>query len=448
MSQNYRRIWMRPLRAIVNDRSGAILIMMALLLPAFIVIAAMSVEAGRDYMMRAQLQASADAAALAGASQLNTSTSAVKSEATKFAALNMPTSAWYDSVVKAGDVVLGLWDSTAKTFTSPASDTNAVKVTARLSSTNSNAVKLIFGKVAKTSTSNVTASAIALGISTGTGCALALDPSASGAVSLVLGGQLDLDGCGVYSNSTSSSAISCDFFSSIVGPATAVGGVSAFFSNCGSPRKTGSVASSDPYSNVSGTKPTPCTAQTAPVRNAFSLQTNPIPLSPGCYAAGIDVENGSTLNLSPGVYYIESKFILAGTAGRATTLNGTGGVTIVLDGSFPIFGGLGSFSGLNVDINITAPTSGPTSGIALMSTQGSSSTVEEFFGGVTLTIQGAIYFPKQAFQLDAFSSVVSSSCTQVIADKIAVRVVSSLKSDCNGTGTKPIGGSTKLRLVQ
>jgi Flp pilus assembly protein TadG len=448
MSQNYRQAWMRPLRAILRDRSGAILIMMALLLPAFIVIAAMSVEVGRDYMMRSELQATADAAALAGASQLNVSASAVTTEATKFAARNMPT-ATYDSVLKGADVQLGLWDTTTKKFTpAPGSDTNAVRVTTRLSSANSNALKLTFGKIAKISSANVTAQAIALGTSTGTGCALALDPTASQSISLVLGGQLNLDGCGVYSNSSSSSAISCDLFSSIVGPANAVGGVSAFLSNCGSPRKTGAAASSDPYASVSGTPPANCTAQSVAARNALSSNHTALTLNPGCYASGIDIENGSTLNLNPGVYYIESQFILAGTAFTATNLNATGGVTIVLDGTFPIFGGLSSFSGLNVNINITAPTSGPTSGIAMMSTKGTSSTVEEFFGGVTLTIQGAIYFPKQSFQLDAFSSVVSNSCTQVIADKIAVRVVSSLKSDCNSSGTKPIGGSGKLRLVQ
>jgi Flp pilus assembly protein TadG len=425
------------LRGFLEESTGAVLVFMAVMMAVFVSLAVMAVDVGKLYVAEADLQAAADAAALAGASQLsNADTTTVRTQAKNFAVRNMP-SATYGTVLKDADVVRGSWDTAAKTFT-PGGTVNAVRVTTRLSSANSNAVHLTFGGILNTSSSNVTAHAVAVGLSTGTGCALGLDPSASQTILVEALAQLNLDGCGVYSNSTSKSAIECALLGSIVGPAVAVGGVSQFLSGCGTSRKTGAPVAADPYASVSNTPPANCLPGGTVNQPVLTLP-HTLPLSPGRYCGGIDVENGSTLNLSPGVYYIDSKFTLE----NGTTLNATGGVTIILDGTFQMI-----FAGI-VNMNITAPTSGPTSGIALMGPRnGSSSTVQIVAALATLTIQGAIYFPSQTLRFVALANVVSASCTQIIADKLDVQFVSSLRSDCNSAGTQPIGGSTKLRLVQ
>jgi Flp pilus assembly protein TadG len=436
MKEKESLAWTRRLRAILAERSGAILIMMALLLPAFIVIAAMSVEVGRDYMMRSELQSTADAAALAGASQIETSASAVKAQATAFAARNMSTST-YDSVLKAADVEMGAWDTTTKKFTAGGTDTNAVRVTTRLSSTNSNALTLFFGKVAKISSSNITAQAVAVpGGSTGNGCVLALDPNNdAGALTVGGNGSISNSGCGVFVNSSSSSALTCNGNGSISGSTSVVGGVSRA-PNCslsGSSNKTGASSVSDPYSSVSRTPPSgSCSGN--PSSGSQSNPTGTIKL------CSINVSGNNTLTLAAGVYYVSGGLSVAGNGNLTATASG--GVTLIVSGAVSLAG--------NGSIAITAPSSGTFAGIALMAASDATATTSESIGGNgTLKVTGAIYFPKQTLTIAGNGTSGSATCTQIIANELDFTGNASLQNNCASTGVKSFGGSSgKLRLVQ
>jgi Flp pilus assembly protein TadG len=184
----------------VRDESGAIAILMSVFLPAFVGFATLAVDASYVYSAHNQLQNAADAAALAGNQYIGAYTgtssapcsgssaspetlatsTALCTYAEKLAAANMP-SAQYGSILEGADIIVGTWSS-AGTFTALTTGAipNAVKVTTRMTSANSNPVNLFFTQLlgaisrgAGFKTFSVTASAIAAFTATnacGTGC--------------------------------------------------------------------------------------------------------------------------------------------------------------------------------------------------------------------------------------------------------------------------------------
>jgi Flp pilus assembly protein TadG len=423
--------WTRRFRAIIGDRSGAILVMMGLLLPTFIVVAAMSVEIGRDYVMRADLQSAADAAALAGASQLsNSDTTTVFAAADTFALRNMPT-ATYGTVLKSADVQRGFWSTQKDSFfTTADSGINAVRVTTRLSSTNSNSLGLMFGKVAHISSSNVTAHAVAVpGGSTGTGCVLGLGGTGS-AVSLSNNATLT-GSCGVYSNSS----LACGNNSQINGPAIVVGTDPGC--NVKGKNTTHASAASDPYSGVSASPGGSCSGSKS-VGNNGSLT-----IGPGHYCS-ISVANNGTLTMTTGTYYVDTQFSFSNNA--VLNANPLNGVTIILTGNFAL-----SF-GNNVIVNLTAQSSGTFAGIALMGPRnGTAAVVQDFSNNVTVNLQGAIYFPSQTVTFDNNLTIDAPNCGEVIADVINLSNNAGFQtSKCAADGVTLIGSSagSKLHLVQ
>ena len=127
--------------------------------------------------------------------------------------------------------------------------------------------------------------------------------------------------------------------------------------------------------------------------------------------------------MSPGVYYIDNQLSIQ----NGSTLIANG-VTIVINGSFYI--GAGS------TLNITAPTTGPSAGIAIFG-NGPSGT-QEFLPNSQIIIQGALYFPHQTIQFDPNSQLISSLCTQIIADQIVIENNAYVSDSCSGTGVKSI----------
>jgi hypothetical protein len=95
-------------------------------------------------------------------------------------------------------------------------------------------------------------------------------------------------------------------------------------------------------------------------------------------------------------------------------------------------------------INLTAPTSGPTAGIALFGDRNMpTGTNFSFTGGDLQAIGGAVYLPKGSLSW-AGNASVSQRCTQIIADTISLTGDSGLSIDCSGYGTKPIGSLASL----
>jgi hypothetical protein len=175
--------------------------------------------------------------------------------------------------------------------------------------------------------------------------------------------------------------------------------------------------------------------------------------------------SGTALNFCPGVYvFLNGASLLDNAGAGGATINAppsatttpamsstlcpgdtSGGVTIVFaNGS----NGPGIINiGAQATVNMTAPTSGATAGIAVFQARttctsngngnGCNASLQ---GGATQNITGAIYFPNNAISYSGGSST-GSQCTQLIADTITFTGGSTFNSNCSGTGTQTINAT-------
>ena len=157
-------------------------------------------------------------------------------------------------------------------------------------------------------------------------------------------------------------------------------------------------------------------------------------LTPGRWCKGWRGSNGLTLNLAPGVYYIEQAFDL----GNNVTIDGTAGVTLVLGpGVAPNWNN-------NARINLVAPKTGPTAGLVL--TQYTDDTSKQDYNianNAVVTFTGAIHLPTKAFKVQNNGQIGSfggdAGCGHVVADKVWLHNNTSLGNDCAGVGVDPFG---------
>jgi hypothetical protein len=134
--------------------------------------------------------------------------------------------------------------------------------------------------------------------------------------------------------------------------------------------------------------------------------------------------------MASGVYYIDYMFSIQN--GSTLNANPPGGVTIIINGNYPI-------GVANSTLKITAQATGPFAGIAIFGPRGPPSPViQEFTGSIQNNIQGAVYFPSQTIQFDSGSQLNSSYCTQIIGDKVHIENNAKINNSCSGTGVTSI----------
>lgn len=150
---------------------GSIAIYVALLLPVAIGFVALSVDIARALVVRNQLQNAADAAALAGAGQLNwPNTATTWANATSKATAAIGLNSADGKTLSSGTVTVGYWNVTgtpagmqSTTITPGSSDMPAVKVTvSRVAGSNGGPIQTYFAGLIGTSTIGVSATAVAL----------------------------------------------------------------------------------------------------------------------------------------------------------------------------------------------------------------------------------------------------------------------------------------------
>lgn len=277
--------------------------------------------------------------------------------------------------------------------------------------------------------------AVATTTSVGQFCVLGLDTGAGGTVLVNNNGVLANPNCGVAINSSASDALQVMNNAAVYGPVQVTGGW--YLANNGilqNPHNvSGAAPATDPYAGVSiGTVPA-CTGQsgTTNVKQVVSL-------TPGHFCAGINLKNTSTANLAAGTYYIDQQLNL----GPNATLNATHGTTLVINGNYAL-----TFSNNSV-INVTAPSSGNFSGIAMYSSRtATASIIQDFNNNVTANVVGAMYFPNQIVNFAPGTQIGTTVCTQVIARIIRIYNNAYLNNNCTGIGTEPVG-SLAPQLVE
>jgi len=427
-----------------GDRRGVVAMIFALFVVPFMALAGAAVDIGLVLSGHAQLQAAADAAALAAASTVGDADTA-RPRALAVPELNLP-AADHGTVLVSGDVLLGTWDEDAKTFTDGGSSPNAAKVTLYKTSENGNAFDLTFAGIVDFPTIDITADAIAMQSGNG-GDACALSLNTTDRAGIDVGGTADVtfNDCDVASNSSDDDALEVSNNASLTANCASLvgdtGAESPEFELTCDEADTGTSAVADPYDGLPS--PTAGSCIDTNYKNTSGTDT----LAAGTYCGKFEV-TGGTVKLGSGTYIIDAgNFSVSGGATLEEVSGGTGVTIILTDSSGGDSPGSVTINGGAI-VTLAAPTSGTYSGVLFFQDKSAvSSTKNKFNGGSTTNFTGALYFPKEEIEFTGGNTSGGSDCTQIIAQKIGFSGNSTLNSSCDSAGTTPITIVSTTRLV-
>lgn len=261
-------------------------------------------------------------------------------------------------------------------------------------------------------------------------CILALDPTASAAFDLSGMAVLDVDTCGVQSNSRAADAFEVSGSGQIhAGCAFSAGGLLGVeqitLSVCAEARGSQKPLS-DPYAHLeppAGIASMPCEKPKKTGKKSISLPT-------GRYCANVvandlvELEDGGTFIFDGATFDMKSAG--AHLYGRNVTL---------------IFVNNGTINMSNAGtVDLTAKTSGPYAGVLMYSDPDTTAegAVVKITGNAVSSVVGAFYFPKQDVAYTG-GTTTKSGCTQLIARRISFSGNSAFSGEhCADAGAKII----------
>jgi len=417
------------------NQRGAIVVFFALIMPILIGFMGMAVEVGYWYSKHRDLQTAADAAALAASYEIAES----RGTNALIVATREATNNGWDSTDGTITVRGDKYNSTFPASGSFTADSDAVEVELTLNEPRMFSAYFI--------STDITLDGRAVGKSVAgasTACVLALGASNQSAALKASGStSVTMTGCTAATNSTNATAVTAVAGLSLDCIYSAGGGSgSPTMSQCSS-IQTQQPAVTDPYDNTD--------LVTKPVSSDFSsctTYTRTTPgvdegLSPGVYCGITFNSNNKTLTLAAGTYYIDRGDL---SVASGATISGTG-VTIVFgDTTGNACGGVSVTGGSS--LNLTAPTSGNFSGLALYRSSECDAAEDFTFSGTTdSTIFGAIYNPSAGVKFTG-NGTVGSTCLQVIADTVTFTGNSTLGSTCAAAGTTTVTAGGIGSLVE
>lgn len=422
-----------------RSTSGNTLALVALaFIPVAVGMMALVIDVGNARIVQRKLQIAADAAALAGANDIGsttvdpsaTATSYSTSNLTSLSALTITPAVSFSCV---NEAAYGTCVYSAKYNSGNSTPSNNITVT------ETTTVPTIFARYFGLSTIPVSVSSSAIANRTDIACLLALAPTGANAFTSI--GVIQVySGCGIQVNSSDAKAMSISLAYITADFVNIVGGLSqGFLSGLGNGTtlNTGSYALGDPYSGLY-TANSVQTLQSSSCNYTNKSVTSTATLSAGTYCNGLSINANTTLN--PGVYVIKGG-TLSVTGGVVTG----SGVTFVLT-STPPSHTCATFNFNGGSSGITAPTTGKWSGILIY--QDSTCTTgqtSQFTAGINLST-GAIYLPTEALSFLA-SAQVTFNCAPVVAYTLSFAVAITANVSCNGTGVLPVSVSKGARLV-
>jgi Putative Flp pilus-assembly TadE/G-like len=191
--------------------------------------------------------------------------------------------------------------------------------------------------------------------------------------------QINATGCGLYVNSTSSSAMTGNGAKGRVSVASvsAVGSTSGYTANF--PSSTvlsgGVIPQTIPFNNIVPPTPTGCVAPSGGKLTGTA--------SPGCYSGNVNI---GTVTLSAGTYIFTGDVTINGA------VTGHNVAFDITTGSFSVKPG-------NSTMDLTAPTSGIFNGVSIYMPSGNNSTISLQAGSATGSLSGFIVAPAATFTM-------------------------------------------------
>jgi hypothetical protein len=168
-------------------------------------------------------------------------------------------------------------------------------------------------------------------------------------------------------------------------------------------------------------------------------------LLPGYYSGGLQISGGTTINLSPGDYYLDSIGQAASLSMNSTNdlITGTDGVTLHIIGDADL--------GINIkggNIDISAPTTGTYAGVGIYQKRdptyscakscahpwNSAAPISNFNGNGILNVDGAVYMPHNRLELGGTGELYME---RVVADRMLI----------SGSGLKEINYKGKREIA-
>lgn len=375
----------RSLRGLYRACDGQALFVVALSMIVLLGFLGLAIDVGILFHQHRVVQSAADAAAIAGAWELedpSVTAASITAAGQAAAAQNGVTSGTNGAVI---------------TVNNPPSlgPHTGAENTAHVEALVSQPTSTVFIQLFHPGPMNVTARAVGE-LAPSTGCIFTLGTSGTDLTISSGSAYINAPQCGVYDASTSGSALSLSGGSYInaktirivtPGSYSFSGGSSTYNSGSYTSPKTNPTLpkSTSPFSDPLANLPTP---STSPCTSTIISNGN---YSQGCFA-GLSVPAGKVATLSPGLYVINGNFTVSGGG----TLNGSG-VTFYVTGAV-------TFSGGSSSSNLSAPTTpGPYSGVLFFQSRTDTQKFT-FSGGSGGGIAGILYVPAAELDFSGGSS--------------------------------------------
>jgi hypothetical protein len=406
-------------RRLAADRSGASAVMVGLAITVLLGLTGLGTEGAEWYVSKRTMQGAADASAY-GAALAGT--------------IN------YTTEAKAIAASYGFVDQTAGVTVAVNNPPLSGNYT-----TNSSAVEVVIQQPQQRLLSNfylasnptIAARAVVLrGL--GPDCVLALNGTASADAFINGTTDVNLIKCGLAVNSNSASALDIVGSAQInADSASVVGGISGNGTlTTVNGTFTGAAAVPDPYANVQipDYQALPCTA--LPI-NGQTIDANQVNGGIVRFCGSLSLSGHETITLENGIFILDGGSLSVNNS----TLNLINAAIVLTSSNGSNYGTVSIHGGAT--INATAPTTGPMVGIAFYQDRNApAGTSNDFSGGTTQNIQGAIYFPSEIVNF-AGGTQTGSGCTQIVAGEIDFKGNANLESNCTGKGVKTIASLPK-----
>ena len=391
-------------------------------------------------LWKRQLQRAADSAAMAGVYA-------------SVASQSIPTGVSTDLANNNHTMASLLSSSPQVAYPTSTSWSNGVQVTLEAQKT------LGFSSLFMSAAPTITAQATAAVVREGEYCVVALNNNTT--ASIQINGNVTVNmGCGMISNSTSTTAaISVSGTSHIVNatPVAAVGKVPAI--NGTNDEKSYQLKQSDPYAGKYSTSVPSgmnCKTLTQQISAANTTVTSGGStyevINPGCYKDNGNSGNNSAFTtsnqniaLNPGTYYIDSSNFDIGANTKIIVNPGAAsnaGVTIILTGSSP---GVVNVSS-NSEVVLRAPSDGSTYNKMLFIQSGSATGSSLISGNANSSFDGSFYFPNTEVTFNGTSDN-AFKCAMIVANIVEFSGNSNVQNNTTGCTAATKQTVQRVRLV-
>ena len=412
----------RAAKRLHDDDSGNSLALFAIALPMVIGAAGLAVDTAHWIVLKRQLQAVADSAAMSGsftALKGGDIDYAVDDDATRNRGKieSMQTRATLSPEGRTGDPY-----AVAVTVSAPAG--------------------LSFASLFMSKPLIVSASATATMIETQDFCAFALDGSNETGISIDPDSKVESD-CGIATNSSAADAVRGDASSQFAArKLLAVGGIVGTSTGTGGRVKPYALSQSDPGADV---KP-PEIPNTGCPNMTVNPGSNEVVLKPGCF--GNLVLNGK-VRLDPGNYILNRGNVVFGPKAEVTCDGCTVFLTSQDADSSPTSIGRARLDPA-ANVQMTAPSDGPYSGLLMVQDRRAAPDEkgEEniIAGNANSKLDGIIYFPSQTLRLDGSASP-DMKCARLIGRKLILQGHILITQGCTADKGKLKLSGAEVRLV-